>query len=96
MQLMAAGVPVQIETEEEIGPSLPGEEERKPTAEALEQVNEILEEKRRKENGEVAPKKREREAWMTMMPDSSSLSSIFAAPKSRRFSNIPTGCKVTI
>lgn len=97
MKLMAAGVPVQIEAEEEeVGPSLPGEEERKPTTEALEQIHTLMEEKRKRENGEEAPKKRERSAWMTMMPDSSSLSSIFAAPKSRRFSNIPAGCKVLL
>lgn len=87
--MIAEGIPVQIEAEEEVGPRLPGEETRTPTAEALEQVAHIREGERVKEHAKL-----ERAEWMTMMPEASSLSSIFAAPKSRRFASMPAGCKV--
>lgn len=88
--MLAEGIPVQIENEEEVGPSLPGEEVRKPTAETLQKMEELLV---NKENEGKKPKKLERAEWMTLMPDSP-FSSAFASVKSRRFANIPAGCKV--
>ena len=94
--MISEGIPVQIENEEdEVGPNLPGLETRKPTKEALEKVEEIREEQRRKENGEVKPKKLERDEWMTMLPNSA-MSSIFTTAKPRRFGNVPVGCKVRL
>ena len=94
--MISEGIPVQIENEEdEVGPNLPGLETRKPTMEALEKVEEIREEQRRKENGEVKPKKLERDEWMTMLPNSA-MSSIFTTAKPRRFANVPVGCKVRL
>lgn len=88
--MLADGIPVQIENEEEVGPSLPGEELRKPTAETIQKMEELL---INKENEDKKPKKLERAEWMTLMPDSP-FSSAFASVRSRRFANIPAGCKV--
>ena len=86
---MEQGIPVQIEEDddEEIGPSLPQQEDRKPTAETLQHIQEL------QEKAEGAGAKKERQKWMTMMP-SDAISSAFATGRPRRFANIPAGCKV--
>lgn len=77
---------MQIE-EEEIGPSLPQQEERKPTAETLQHIQEL------RERPEDAGTKKERQKWMTLMP-SDAIASAFATGRPRRFANVPAGCKV--
>lgn len=88
---MDQGIPVQIEGEddEEVGPALPQQEQRKPTAEALEQVSQLSAAMK----GDAAPKRTERQRWMTMMPKDP-ISAAFSTGRPRRFANIPAGCTV--
>ncbi|KAK8832066.1 hypothetical protein WA577_005162 [Blastocystis sp. JDR] len=88
-ELMDQGIPVQIEEEDddEVGPALPQQEQRKPTAEALEQVSQLSAAMK----GDAAPKHTERQRWMTMMPKDP-ISAAFATGRPRRFANVPAGC----
>ena len=93
--MIAQDIPVQIEVENEndeeegVGPCLPGQEERKPTAETLQALERMKDESQSKQE-----KKHTRPEWMTLMPDESSLASAFRMQKPRRFSKLPPGCKV--
>ena len=89
LAVLSQGAVVQVEnSDEEIGPALPGEETRRPTEEALLQV---MQKKREASEKSEDGKKLERCEWMTMLPDSA-ISSAFAATRPRRFANLPAGC----
>ncbi|KNB42954.1 hypothetical protein JH06_3225 [Blastocystis sp. subtype 4] len=78
LEMMQHDIPVQIEEDgEDVGPALPGQEERKPTEQPFLQS----------QPEQPTPKRLKRDEWMTMMPDAG-FSSAFAEVRSRRFANI--------